>query len=116
MSVDDLDADSEYFAMMAWAERVHTIGERSEVFWQVGAGVSSVWGRASAIEAIQRSSTHYFQRPDATHVEVDPTRTSLSGHGGTVDVGKGDDLVAIAEVHEELVAAGRHAGGDLGGR
>ncbi len=41
-SVDDLDADSEYFAMMAWAERVHTIGERSEVFWQVGAGVSSV--------------------------------------------------------------------------
>ena len=52
--------------------------------WEVAgaAGVSSVWGRASAIAAIQRSSTHYFQRPDATHVELDPTRTSLSGWHG----------------------------------
>ena len=53
--------------------------------WEVAGatGVSSVWGRASAIEAIQRSSTHYFQRPDADHVELDPTRTSLSGWHGT---------------------------------
>ncbi|MCJ7485716.1 MAG: DUF5916 domain-containing protein, partial [Candidatus Aminicenantes bacterium] len=28
---------------------------------------------------LQNSSMHYFQRPDATHVEIDPVATSLSG-------------------------------------
>ncbi len=47
------------------------------------AGASGLWGEPTAVERVQRSSTHYFQRPDATHVEVDPARTSLTGwHGG----------------------------------
>ena len=29
--------------------------------------------------ALQRSSAHYFQRPDQDHISYDPTRTSLSG-------------------------------------
>jgi hypothetical protein len=42
-------------------------------------GMSSIWGNRAAIAAIQETSTHYFQRPDNTHAELDPTRTTLSG-------------------------------------
>lgn len=49
---------------------------------------SRVEGGPSAILRTQLSPTHYFQRPDAEHVEVDPSRTSLSGNGGTFEIGK----------------------------
>ena len=45
---------------------------------------SRVSGSAQAIELTQESSSRYYQRPDAEHVELDPTRTSLSGWGGRV--------------------------------
>lgn len=40
---------------------------------------SHVRGDPDAITRIQRSSNHYFQRPDATRFSVDSTATSLSG-------------------------------------
>lgn len=40
---------------------------------------SHVRGGETAIERLQRSPARYFQRPDADHVELDPTRTSLTG-------------------------------------
>lgn len=49
---------------------------------------SHVKGSELAIEATQRSLTHLFQRVDAGHVEVDPTRTSLTGTGGKIEGGK----------------------------
>jgi len=49
---------------------------------------SNVNGSEEAIELTQTSSARYFQRPDADYVELDPTRTSLSGYGGNVQVGK----------------------------
>jgi hypothetical protein len=42
-------------------------------------GGSRVDGDAAAIAALQRSSAHFFQRPDQAHISFDPTRTSLSG-------------------------------------
>lgn len=50
---------------------------------------SNVNGSPEAIERTQTSLTHLFQRVDAGHVEVDPTRTSLTGTGGSFEVGKG---------------------------
>jgi hypothetical protein len=45
------------------------------------AGGSLVRGSQRAIAATQRSSTHYFQRPDATsYLTYDSTRSSLSGY------------------------------------
>ncbi|MDQ2890521.1 MAG: carbohydrate binding family 9 domain-containing protein [Gemmatimonadota bacterium] len=41
---------------------------------------TSVAGSASVIAATQRSSTHYYQRPDATYLHYDSTRTALDGH------------------------------------
>lgn len=43
------------------------------------AGFSWVEGDPDAMLRLQRSSAHYFQRPDAGHVEVDPARTALGG-------------------------------------
>lgn len=42
--------------------------------------MSDVQGSTSAITATQRRSNHFFQRPDATHLEVDSSATSLTGY------------------------------------
>ncbi|HEX6558951.1 MAG TPA: DUF5916 domain-containing protein [Longimicrobiales bacterium] len=47
---------------------------------------SHVSGDTSAINQTQRSSARYFQRPDNDHVTYDPTRTSLSGLAGGLEL------------------------------
>jgi hypothetical protein len=42
---------------------------------------SQVSGSREAIAATQRSPGHYFQRPDADHLDFDPERTTLAGWG-----------------------------------
>jgi len=49
---------------------------------------STIHGTTEAITELQTSSTHNFQRPDATHLQVDSSLTSFSGHGGTLEFGK----------------------------
>jgi hypothetical protein len=49
---------------------------------------SSVRGEPEAITELQESNVHSFQRPDANHVELDPTRTSLNGYGLLVALSK----------------------------
>lgn len=48
-------------------------------------GFSHVMGSEEAITRLQRSSARYFQRPDADHVSLDSSRTSLSGYRGSLD-------------------------------
>jgi len=50
--------------------------------------VSRVNADSIAMTNIQRSSVHYFQRPDADYIHVDSSRTSLTGQGGTIEFGK----------------------------
>ncbi|MFC1477097.1 DUF5916 domain-containing protein [candidate division KSB1 bacterium] len=50
---------------------------------------SRIGGSKEAITAAQMSPLRYYQRPDADHVEVDPDATSLTGHGGSFNIGKG---------------------------
>lgn len=52
------------------------------------AGMSQVRGNAARLTALQQSSRHYFQRPDAGHVEVDSFATSLTGYAGRVLINK----------------------------
>jgi hypothetical protein len=64
--------------------------------WQFNARLigSKVSGSREAIERTQTSFEHFFQRPDASHLEVDTTATSLIGHGGTMTLAKyGGNLV-----------------------
>ena len=49
---------------------------------------SSIYGSKESITELQTISTHNFQRPDATHLKVDSSLTSLSGHGGTLEFAK----------------------------
>jgi hypothetical protein len=70
--------------------------------YEVGgwAGFSYVAGDTGAMARIQTSSAHYFQRPGAGYVHVDPTRTSLSGYTANLRVSR---------------IAGRHWLFDVGG-
>ena len=52
------------------------------------AATSNVQGTAARMAAVQRSSRHYFQRPDAGDVEVDPTATALTGYAGRMWLNK----------------------------
>jgi len=57
-------------------------------FLTLNAVFSQVRGSTEAILRTQKSPLRYYQRPDAKHVSLDPNRTSLSGHGGTIVAGK----------------------------
>lgn len=50
---------------------------------------SDIKGNTDAIKALQTSSARYYQRPDASYIHYDSTRTQLSGNGGRVKIGKG---------------------------
>jgi hypothetical protein len=51
-------------------------------------GVSSLFGSAAAIERVQRSSAHYFQRPGQSYLKFDPAATSFVGWHGSTSVSK----------------------------
>ncbi|MBK7872626.1 MAG: hydrolase [Saprospiraceae bacterium] len=57
-------------------------------FLSVNGIFSNVSGSTQAITNTQRAFEHYFQRPDAKHVEVDTNATSLFGHGGNIKIGR----------------------------
>ncbi|MCX6300598.1 MAG: DUF5916 domain-containing protein, partial [Bacteroidia bacterium] len=50
---------------------------------------SYVGGSKEAITVLQESSARYYQRPGADYLDYDTTRTSLSGFGGKLKIGKG---------------------------
>jgi hypothetical protein len=53
--------------------------------------VSHITGDPEAVLTLQRNAVHYYQRPDASHLGVDPSRTSLTGHGGMVRFGRSEN-------------------------
>lgn len=66
----------------------HNWNERT---WYVAgnAEFSSISGSENSILALQTSSARYYQRPDASHLNVDSSLTSISGLGGTIKLGRG---------------------------
>ncbi len=50
---------------------------------------STINGSTQAISILQNSSARYYQRPDQRTVTYDDSRTTLSGYGGGISVGKG---------------------------
>ena len=57
-------------------------------FLEANMVMSHVQGSKEAIKLTQENLTHLFNRVDATHLEVDPNRTSLTGTGGQFAIGK----------------------------
>ena len=66
-----------------WSDRTYYLDFRA-----VG---SRVEGSPAAIEALQENSVHNYQRPDATHLGVDPEARHLEGTGGQLKAGKGSN-------------------------
>ncbi len=58
-------------------------------------GTSRVTGTKERIATLQQASTHYFQRPDAEHLEVDPAATSLTGTFGRISLNKQQGSVLV---------------------
>ncbi len=85
-----------YAAGVDWR---HEWAGRSWAF-QASAVGSQVRGSREAITATQRQSNHYFQRPDAAHLEVDSSATSLTGYSIGANLAK---------------QAGEHWRGDIAG-
>ncbi|MGH7664593.1 MAG: DUF5916 domain-containing protein [Gemmatimonadaceae bacterium] len=56
----------------------HSWNDRAWALWGFMAG-TRVSGSSQAITRIQRSSNHYFQRPDALGLDVDSSATSIAG-------------------------------------
>jgi Domain of unknown function (DUF5916) len=50
--------------------------------------ISHVTGSHERMISLQRSSLHYFQRPDAASVEVDSLATSITGYAGRFAINK----------------------------
>ena len=66
-----------------------------QIRWDRGAyvlrgsvGVTDLQGDAAAVDRIQRSGVHFFQRPDAKHVEYNAAATSLRGSTGNLNFSK----------------------------
>ncbi len=61
-------------------------------------GGTAVSGSTEAITELQESSLHYYQRPDALHVELDEEATSLSGWAArfTLNKQKGNMMLNAA--------------------
>jgi hypothetical protein len=90
-NIDDPQLDFLHQAAYTGGLDFHQSWKNKTYYFSAKSVFSSVRGSTEALLETQKSSVRYFQRPDAEHVEVDPTRTSLFGHGGTLDFGKGGD-------------------------
>ncbi|WP_412070249.1 DUF5916 domain-containing protein [Rubrivirga sp. IMCC43871] len=67
---------------------------------------SHVTGSASSIDRVQRSFPRLFQRPDADHLDYDPTRTSISGLTGEMNVLKSGGEHWVGSLHAEFTSPG----------
>jgi hypothetical protein len=87
----------------ALAGQAYVFGTDAHVFldgnrdWVVTGKMSGsrVSGSAEAIETVQRAEQRYYQRPDAPHIRLDATRTSLSGWAGRVNLNRNSGLWQI---------------------
>ncbi|MFQ6609658.1 MAG: DUF5916 domain-containing protein [Fidelibacterota bacterium] len=66
---------------------IHEFIDR-KYYIQSAISFSKVAGSTDAIFETQTSSNHYFQRPDADHLTLDSTATSLSGYSYKLIAGK----------------------------
>ncbi len=87
---DIRDPSLEFLHKKAWSGGLDLLHQWNDKKWffSINSVFSNVQGTTEAIYNTQTSSERYFQRPDNFHKRVDTTRTSLTGTGGQVKIGK----------------------------
>jgi hypothetical protein len=81
---DEINKSAFTFGLDGW-----TFLDESKTWVIAGwAGGSHVTGTEQQMINLQKSSRHYFQRPDAAQVSVDSTATSLNGYSGRIYLNK----------------------------
>lgn len=87
---ESLSASVDFLHRQAYSGGLDFKHQWNDRDWYVGGNFiwSHVRGSEQAIQATQESITHLFQRVDASHVDVDNTRTSLTGTSGNLQLGK----------------------------
>lgn len=88
------------FADREWALRGSFVGSR-------------VAGSPEAILAVQRAPNHYFQRPDADHLEIADGATSLTGYTASLTLARQAGLHWLGELGGALTSPGYEVN-DLG--
>ncbi len=66
----------------------HRFGPGGNFEVRAGALGTRITGSTEALLLAQRSPVHFYQRPDADHLDLDPARTSLSGYSLDVKLEK----------------------------
>jgi len=86
----DLPSHLEFLHKSAYTGGLDFKHQWKDRAWYVGGDIvfSHVEGTIEAIQNTQESQRHLFGRVDASHLEVDPNRTSLTGSGGNIQIGK----------------------------
>ena len=74
-------------AFMAGVDAAQYFGDRTYLVEGRVVG-TEVRGSSEAITALMQNPTHNYQRPDADHIEVDPTAHSLRGNAGFLRAGR----------------------------
>ena len=89
-TIRNLDDNTDFLHKSATTAGLDFMHQWKNRTWYLGANLvmSNVQGSETAILRTQRSISHLFQRTDAGHISVDPTKTSLTGTGGDVKFGK----------------------------
>ncbi len=86
---DITNPDMNYLHREAYAGGIDFEHNWNDRTWYVASNstFSNVLGNEEAILATQTSSARYYQRPDASHLSVDSSLTSLQGYGTTLRFG-----------------------------
>lgn len=85
------DQQLEFLASNAFTGGVDILHHWNDKKYFVNAKItgSYIEGSQESITLLQESPARYYQRPDADYTNYDTTRTSLSGFGGKIQIGKG---------------------------
>jgi hypothetical protein len=86
----DGEAATTQLRSSAYAGGIDFRTETADRVWSIFGSFSPsfIRGSPAGIAATQRSSAHFFQRPDATHLNYDPEATSMFGYRAQIDAGK----------------------------
>lgn len=89
-TIRDIDDSVDFLHKSAFSAGLDVLHQWENRSWYVGANLvmSQVKGSKEAILNTQTAITHLFQREDASYVNLDPDRTSLTGTGGDLKFGK----------------------------